>query len=179
MGTEDPASTTHHVPAEAGAGGGGRRLANKIMVAVDLSGASDKALRFACEKLVHEGDELVVVHLIQTEVDLSDYFYSGLDISPEQLKAELKGEAQYKADGILRIAQAVCREAGVHGIKIRVHVERSFGKDMLCNLADMEKVDMLVVGSHGRTGITKVLLGSVSNYVVNHCKVPVVVVRQT
>ena len=44
--------------------------------------------------------------------------------------------------------------------------------------ADREKVDLIVIGSHGRTGITRVLLGSVAEAVVRGAKCPVLTVKQ-
>ncbi|MEQ8232340.1 MAG: universal stress protein [Gammaproteobacteria bacterium] len=47
----------------------------------------------------------------------------------------------------------------------------------VCRFAEDEQVDLVVIGSHGRSGLKRVLLGSVSNAVVNHAPCPVTIVR--
>lgn len=55
-------------------------------------------------------------------------------------------------------------------------IEGSAGQ-MICKVAEEGDVDVVVVGSHGRGFLQRVVIGSVSEYVVRHCKVPVLVVR--
>ena len=47
----------------------------------------------------------------------------------------------------------------------------------ICDAADEEKADIIVIGSHGRTGLSHVLMGSVAETVVRHAGCPVLVVR--
>jgi nucleotide-binding universal stress UspA family protein len=49
--------------------------------------------------------------------------------------------------------------------------------EMICRYADEENVDQVLMGSHGRTGIAKVFLGSVSSAVLEHCNKPVFLYR--
>jgi universal stress protein A len=49
----------------------------------------------------------------------------------------------------------------------------------ICQIADQRRVDVIVMGSHGRTGLRHVLLGSVAGRVVRHAPCPVLVVRKT
>ncbi|GAB5498646.1 MAG: hypothetical protein PsegKO_09570 [Pseudohongiellaceae bacterium] len=49
--------------------------------------------------------------------------------------------------------------------------------DAICNFASEKAVDLLVIGSHGRTGVKRMLLGSVSHVVANQAPCPVTIVR--
>ena len=49
----------------------------------------------------------------------------------------------------------------------------------ICEAAKEEKADIIVIGSHGRTGLSHVLIGSVAETVVRHASCPVLVVRET
>jgi nucleotide-binding universal stress UspA family protein len=51
-------------------------------------------------------------------------------------------------------------------------------RDVLLRLLEDERVDLIVMGSHGRTGLAKLLLGSVSSHVVTHAHCSVLVVKE-
>ena len=51
-------------------------------------------------------------------------------------------------------------------------------REVLLRLVDDERVDLIVMGSHGRTGLAKLLLGSVSSHVVTHAHCSVLVVKE-
>lgn len=57
-----------------------------------------------------------------------------------------------------------------------VHV-KGYPSNEICKLADKEQVDMIVVGSHGKSAVDRVLLGSVSHAVLNHAKTSVLVIK--
>jgi universal stress protein A len=59
-------------------------------------------------------------------------------------------------------------------IDTKVIIGEPFGD--ICHVTEEEKVDLLVMGSHGRTGMSHVLLGSVAERVVRHAPCPVLVV---
>ena len=66
---------------------------------------------------------------------------------------------------------------------IAAGIETEFIQDIgspgpaICKLAKTRDADLIIVGSHGRTGLSEMLLGSVSNYVVHHAPCSVMVVR--
>ena len=49
--------------------------------------------------------------------------------------------------------------------------------EVICWMAEHRKCDVIVIGTHGRTGLTHLLLGSVTEYVMRHARCPVVTVR--
>jgi len=72
-------------------------------------------------------------------------------------------------------AEAELREAGI-ATENRTPIGDP--REMLIRLVADERVDLLVLGSHGRTGISKLLLGSVSSHVVTHAHCSVLVVKE-
>jgi nucleotide-binding universal stress UspA family protein len=90
---------------------------------------------------------------------------------PGQLDAESEAARVALDDAVEVILGA---EAGVE--VERKLVERDPGEALI---AESAKADLVVVGSHGRTGFRAALLGSVSRHVVDHAKCPVVVVKQS
>ena len=137
----------------------------KILVAHDGSKLSDKALTKA--------------------VELSDVFKSTLtvlSVVPELYLTELPGPDQE------RITQALTEETEVAMEKIRVSlssrhfesktiVQQGHAAEKIIETAKKMKVDLVVVGSHGRHGAKKFLLGSVSTKVVDNAACPVLVVK--
>ena len=63
------------------------------------------------------------------------------------------------------------------GLKAEGRVLQGDPREALIDLARQERVDLIVVGSHGRTGLTKFLMGSVASHVVTHAPCTVTVVR--
>jgi nucleotide-binding universal stress UspA family protein len=63
------------------------------------------------------------------------------------------------------------------GLKVATRVLLADPREFLVDLARQERVDLVVVGSHGRTGVSRILLGSVANYVVTHSPCNVLVIK--
>ncbi len=60
--------------------------------------------------------------------------------------------------------------------KTRKIAEEGIAKEAINSIAEEEKADMIVMGTHGRTGLMHLFMGSVAEYVVRHSKIPVMVV---
>jgi nucleotide-binding universal stress UspA family protein len=63
------------------------------------------------------------------------------------------------------------------GLKVRAIVLQGDPREALIDTAKKEHVNLIVVGSHGRTGMTKLIMGSVANHVVTHAPCDVLVVK--
>jgi nucleotide-binding universal stress UspA family protein len=62
------------------------------------------------------------------------------------------------------------------GIPIEIFIEVGNAKDIIIEKAKKEKVDYIVVGTHGHTGFSHVVMGSTAEYIVRHATMPVMVV---
>ena len=145
----------------------------RILVAVDGSDNSTRAANFAIALAEKFNAELIICLTIQTP------FYSftqdGLAIPTDVLKdymAAARESAKTTVDKILDQARAahVKAESAI--------LENTFSiVEAILNLAAARNVDLIVIGTRGRTGFKKLLMGSVSSGVVNHAHSPVLVVR--
>ena len=72
-------------------------------------------------------------------------------------------------------AERILRGAG---LQTEAKVLQGDPRDLLVELARNEKADLVVVGSHGRTGMAKLIMGSVASHVVTHAPCSVLVVKQ-
>ena len=144
-----------------------------IVVGVDGSAASHEALRWAAQEVRLRGARLVAVHawafvLPALIGDPGMMPMPAVDL-PGQLEAE---EAAARADFDAAVADALGAEPAIE-IEKRL-VEGDAGDALTSESAD---ADLVVVGSHGRSGIKAALLGSVSRHVVDRAACPVVVVK--
>jgi nucleotide-binding universal stress UspA family protein len=70
----------------------------------------------------------------------------------------------------------ILEEAGID--KVTVRIERGIQHTKVLEVEAEEKPDVLVLGSHGRSNVAELLLGSVSEHVIRHCSSPVFVVKR-
>jgi len=144
----------------------------RILYATDFSPASQVAFPHALRLARVTGAELTILHVLPSPVS---GFIGPAYVPPEtwdDLHAEVRGQADRAMDRL--IAQAV--EAGVRASAAIVEGGDVPG-DEIVRVARDAKADMIVVGTHGRTGIAKALLGSVASRVVATATCPVLTVR--
>jgi nucleotide-binding universal stress UspA family protein len=80
-----------------------------------------------------------------------------------------------RAKAALDWAERVCQQAGVPSVVPRLEIGDP--KHVICEVAKQEAVDVIVVGSHHKGMVERILTGSVSDYVVHHAECPVLVVH--
>lgn len=137
---------------------------NRIMVAFDDSEHAHRALATGIEMAVAHNSDL---HLI-TVVQLPDYAGT-VDEVDERI---IEGKKFYQE----AITRAVA-EAGKKGIKVTSGILYGHVGQTLVKYANDHNIDLIVTGSRGRSGVEKLLLGSVSDYISRHARCPVLIVR--
>jgi nucleotide-binding universal stress UspA family protein len=144
----------------------------KLLVATDGSPLSKKAVRSAIELAQAVGAELVALYVVPRYP--VSYFEGGVTISSQDVA---RIEKQWAAKGEA-IVDAVCKAAEAEGIKARAVVSRSdLVAESILSTAKKFKCDLVVMASHGRRGLKRILLGSETQHVLTHSSVPVLVLR--
>ena len=138
----------------------------RILVPYDGSEQAVAALEYACS--LFGDDELLVLAV----ADSSDIGYG--PGAPESLSPGAVGEAALE-DMRQRLdrARAIAAEAGV---EIDTVVEVGSPERIIVEYATSADIDHIVMGTHGRTGLSRVLLGSVAETVARRAPVPVTIV---
>jgi nucleotide-binding universal stress UspA family protein len=139
---------------------------SNILVAIDGSKASEQAFALAVEEAGHYGSKLLVVYVVETGL------FSSL---PSDNTVELMYSALEK-EGEDELAKAKTRAHG-KGVSVTTHMKHGHAGNEIVTLAEQHNVDLIVVGSHGKSKADRLLLGSVSNYVVTHGMITTMVVR--
>jgi nucleotide-binding universal stress UspA family protein len=147
-------------------------MSGTIVVGIDGSEASREALRWAVEEAKLRDARLVAVHA-WSFVPAQPLGEPGMLAVPAgDLAGQLSAESDGAATALDSAVDAASDGAGVE-IEKKV-VEGDPGEAIISAAA---AADLIVVGSHGRTGLKAALLGSVSRHVVDHAQCPVVVVK--
>ncbi|KAI8929275.1 hypothetical protein BC831DRAFT_396514 [Entophlyctis helioformis] len=152
-----------------------------ILIATDFSQPSVVAMDWAAKHLVQNGDRVVILNSIQDmpmmsmDPELADVGIGYVTTDNAASKALFDEAHLYVKEWADHLRSHV-RE----GISVDVQTEVFFGAPgpSVVMRAKELAADMVVVGTHGRTGLSQLIIGSVSQYVNNHCKTcPVVLVR--
>ena len=141
----------------------------RILVPLDGSEWSFKAARYAIKIAKMTKADIVCVHAV-LNLPYVEYAYSAALI-PRYIE-DTKREAQKWYDDVKVIAE----KAGIR-LTAETLVNISSVADAIISYAERNNVDLIVMGTKGRTGLKKFLLGSVANGVISHAMCPVLVVR--
>ena len=144
----------------------------KILVATDGSALSRKAVRSAIELAATIDAELLALYVVPRYPVA--YFEGGMSIPSEDIA---RTEQQW-ADKGQAVVDEVAQNASEQGVKARGTVSRSnLVAEAILATAKKHKCDLVVMASHGRKGLKRVLLGSETQHVLTHSSIPVLVLR--
>ena len=127
-----------------------------------LSDASEKELQEAINIAKSSGGSLLILSV----VDITDEFES-----------EAPGLTDKMTEKLLKSAQKALGKAVTAKVKAKVEVHVGDAYEMIVEIARKKKADIIVMGSHGRTGLTRLLMGSVTSRVIGHAPCSVIVVK--
>ena len=144
----------------------------RILVATDGSSLSKKAVTSAIALAATCGAELIALKVVPRYPQA--YFEGSIPLNIKdvaRIEAQWAEEAQAAVDAVQKVASA-------KGLKAKGLVSRSdIVSDAIIAAAKKHKADLVVMASHGRKGIKRLLLGSETQQVLTHCHVPVLVLR--
>ncbi|MCX7593006.1 MAG: universal stress protein [Fischerella sp.] len=153
----------------------------KILVALDRSAMSKQVFERGLALAKMSGANLMLLHVLSMEEEGSPYvpmfssfdYYSGMSEQTLELYQQQLETWKNQSVEILQNLSAQANTAGVN-----TEFRQMFGSpgSIICDLARSWGADLIVVGRRGRSGLTELFLGSVSNYVLHHapCSVHVV-----
>lgn len=144
----------------------------RILVATDGSTLSKKAVTQAIALAATCGAELIALKVVPRYPQA--YFEGSVPLNAQDV-ARIEG--QWAADAQAAV-DAVQKAAGLKGVKAKGIVSKSdLVSDAIISAAKKHKSDLIVMASHGRKGIKRLLLGSETMAVLTHVKIPVLVLR--
>ena len=144
----------------------------RILVPTDGSALSKKAVNSAIEQAAATGAELVALYVVPRYP--MSYFEGGISVSDSEVA---RTEKQWAEKG-QAVVDEVQRAAKASGVKAKGVLARSnLVAESVISAAKKHKCDLIIMASHGRKGIKRVLLGSETQHVLTHSNLPVLVLR--
>jgi nucleotide-binding universal stress UspA family protein len=144
----------------------------KILIAVDESPHSRNAVVFVTRMRWPAGSRIIVMSVVQAAMSPVAATFEPPTLSPvPEFGAVIKATRD-----VVDAAQSLLRDAGF-ATETRI-AEAGDPREMILEVAKSERIDLIVMGSHGRTGLARLMLGSVSSHVVTHAPCSVLVVKK-
>ncbi len=143
-------------------------LFKNILVPFDLSSPANHAFKVALD-IAQKYDSKITLITCVVEDTWHHKFYDSR-IYSELLKKKSKIAKKY-----MEKLEAIANKAGVN-IKLQILRSTSVVKD-ITTFAKSKKMDLIVMSSHGRTGLDKLILGSVANGVIQRTRCPVLLIK--
>ncbi len=137
---------------------------HRILFATDFSPASEAALKYATALARDSGARLLIVHVEELPTP-----YAGGEMMLPQ--------PEYPNPEIRKMLEAVVPTD--KNVAYEHHLLLGTAAEDIVRIATEEKADLIVIGTHGRTGLKRVLMGSVAEAVMRHAHCPVLTLKQS
>lgn len=130
-----------------------------ILCPVDFSESGDLAFEYACAVARNHDASIEILHVAEESAYAEDAPPEGSESYEDRLKHQLTNKAE------------------ASGLPVTVRLLRGSPANDIIKYATERKADLIVIGTHGRTGVKHLLLGSVAEHVIRTAPCPVLTVR--
>src|SRR5260370_9338183 len=145
----------------------------RILVPIDFSEHSKKTVSCAMNLASRDNAMVKVLHVFQ----ISDYVatpFARRNQQADQVKSQIDAAEQEARESLAAFEQQFLNR----GIKVEAYIRVGYPFDEIVAMADHFNVDLIVIGSHGCSGITRFLVGSTPERVVEPAPCPFLVVKE-
>jgi len=139
----------------------------KILIAIDDSKFCEQAVRVISANIQPKGADVRILHILQPITI----------VPPPQMSAWYMPELEEQAKEAQKLVKRAADSLAAAGFRVDTAVEKGDVRLNIIDAATSWGADLIVVGSHGRGGIPRLLLGSVAEYVARHAPCSVLIVR--
>lgn len=140
----------------------------RILVPTDFSEHAEDALKVAAQIAKKNNSEIIILHMLELPHQTNDAIVGGISVPESMLFMKKANEmldqisARPYLDGI-EITEIVKMDKPIHGIT---------------QISDEHDIDLIVMGSHGSSGVEELLIGSNTEKVVRNSEIPVLVIKK-
>ncbi len=136
-----------------------------VLVPVDFSELSNAALRYAAEMARTTGGELLLLHVVEAMIPPTAYIPLGGYVQPYHESMDM---ARQQMDELRPMLE---------GLTYRTMLRQGLPGDEIVAVAQEEKVDGVIMATHGRSGLSRLLMGSTTEAVVRNANCAVITLR--
>lgn len=144
-------------------------MITKILAATDGSEAAIRGIQYASYLASKLGCKVTLLHVVESSSSPLSIAVKG-----EESRRKFEEELWEAGRSIIRLSQKHLADAG---IAVNYEVLEGRPADVICNYAKEQNFDLIIVGNRGQGKVSKLLLGSVSNEVVQSAPCPVLIIR--
>ncbi len=149
----------------------------QVMTAVDGSPTSNRGLKAAIGLAANQHASLTILHIVD---DMASVSYVGdMSYVPASYVDDLLEQLRANGRRILAKAEAAARDSGVAARTLLVEAKGATVAEAILAQARRSRADVIVLGTHGRSGLRRVLMGSDAETVLRETRIPVLLVRSS
>ena len=141
-------------------------MMQRILIPIDFSDTSAAAAEYGCELAAQLG----------ARVTLLNVFSAGIVATPDAVFAPTPEELEALARGARAHLRSLAAKLAREDLSIECIALEGLPADVICAIAEREGADLIVMGTHGRRGLSHLLLGSVAEQVLRHGSCPVLTI---
>jgi len=143
-----------------------RDFYRNILIATDGSENTQRAISYGIEIAKLSGAAVYALYVVNTSPIISNYW----TIGKKNIYEIIRSEGEKAVFEVKKIGEA-------SGVDVKEVVLDGYPSNAIIDFAENNNIDLIVMGTLGKTGLDKLLIGSVAEKVVRGSKVPVMVVR--
>jgi len=144
------------------------KLYTKILIATDGSEYTKNAVDYGIDLAKNSGAKIITIYVVDTAAFASIPMDAAWESMYELLRQE--GDVAMKY---------VEEKAGEEGLEVEANIIEGHPADEIIKYSEKNSISLIVLGTLGKSGLDRFLLGSVAEKVVRNSKIPVLVVRGT
>jgi nucleotide-binding universal stress UspA family protein len=143
----------------------------KILYPTDFSDVAEKALDYIKQLKEAGTQEVIILHVVNQHIIDGLLRHGMLELDIEGWRTKAKEVGQEALAEMRRKLESI-------GFTIQTVIKTGYPANVILDMETREAPSIIVIGSHGRTNLSNIVLGSVSRRVIRKCKGPVMVVKR-
>lgn len=141
----------------------------RILVPIDGSNCSVRAAKYAIEVATLQKAQIFCIHMIAS----LPYGYGVAGCAIDEYFEDAEKQAQSWFNSIIEMA----KKKNINDVKADIFTDAKSITGAIIDYASSKSIDLVIIGTKGRTGLKRLLLGSVAHGIIQHAHCPVLLVR--